>query len=180
MHILAQVGLAFVPSGSDFAWADTTTGCLPQFLFTSVFTGEQGDPTTVNSGNSLTFQITADDATDTWILYAYNVSTGDFWYNSKIVENTGDFQIGTPNTSIFFENPQTVNEGWNVGFTTDPVVNSAYERSSASGAWNYWSTEAKYAFNCDPGNLDWWNYISGNTQTGLTFDVSNIDSDCGI
>lgn len=176
----AQVGLIFDSTGADFAWADTQTSCNPQRIFTSVFTGLSGDPAPASTGDDLIFQITVDDSTDTWILYAYNITTSDYWYKSKVVSSSNLLAIGTPNTSVFYENPRVAGTGWSNGFAADPVVDNAYERRDSNGGWYNWSSEAQNDFQCNPGLLSIGDYLSGTTVTGLTFDVSDIDADCGI
>lgn len=176
----AQVGLVFDSVGADFAWADTQTSCNPQKLMIDVYTSQSGDPDPADAGDDLLFQITIDDSSDTWVMYAYNITTDDFWYKSKVVSGSNLLQIATPNTGIFYENPRPAGTGWSAGFAADPVVDNAYERRDSNGGWYNWSTEGYHPFNCDPGDLSIGDYLSGTTTTGLTFDVSDIDDDCGI
>jgi hypothetical protein len=114
-----------------------------------------------------------------WAIYAYDADTTEF-YSHNVDEMSGseDFATGDAATSIFFENPtSTPNNGWSDGFNEDPIVTSL-SRASSNGVWDYWYGEVLDDNKCDPGNLDPEDYMSGDLENGLTFDVATIDVDC--
>ncbi|HET8719612.1 MAG TPA: hypothetical protein VFM64_01285 [Candidatus Nitrosotenuis sp.] len=173
-----QVGLRFDADGDMIiVWTDTLEECVPRTLMTDL-SGSHGTPSNVDEDDDLIFQIDADDSTDKWTLYAINNSKSEFWYHTETVSGTDDF-LRHHTTSVFYENPQDADDGWSAGFNEDPLVDNAYYRSVSTGVWDYWDSETADDINCHPGGQSASDYISGDSENGITFDVAEIDDSCG-
>ena len=174
----AQSGIILGQSGPELIWADTTTSCTPQWFDLGGPTGTNDGPISVTAGDYITSEIDIED--DTWIIFAGNIATGDIWFHRQTVSGSVDFQTDTTLTSVFFENPNDVSQNWAPSYSVDPTIDAAFVRLTSSGQLANWQNEVKSDSRCDPGLLTTADYVSGDLTNGLTFDVSDIQSDCAV
>lgn len=166
----AQNGMIFQTDGDmDLIWTDTTVNCSAQTLASSI-----------SSAHDLTFWIQTESSISAWAMYAYDATADDFWSHTEDgLTGQETIATGTFDTSVFFENPTSIPDNeWSLGFNEDPTVDVAYSRASSNGVWDNWYDDTLFESSCYPGNSSTGDYMSGNLETGLTFDVSLIDTDC--
>lgn len=163
-----QAGFAFYPttgysySGGKIIWTDTQKDCY-------------GQVTTVpyNGGNNYRFRIYSDSTNGNWVIYMYNISTGNASTVIVIGPSTYTILKNNGNTSVFFENTNT-NTTWDNQFSGKTSVGNVYKymRVSGSSSWSSWNGNTQAEADCNGGYAD--TVISPNTGNPINFNLSTF------
>lgn len=165
----AQVGMGFDTNGVRIGFTDTTLECVPTYFSIPY-----------NTGDSIGYWISIDDATDVWTVMVYNLTQGGYVYAYSVeIADSSELNVDTAQTSIWFENGNYASNEWDEGFASDPVVDYAAFKY-IDGNYYYWFNEYQQPLHCY-GNTAASDIMSG-TLVGsphdLTFDVSEIEDRC--
>lgn len=165
-----QVGMQFDSNGVRVGYTDTLKSCNPSFFSIPY-----------SAGDSMKYRIYIDDASDNWYMWVDNLSDGNPPY--AFVRNVSGSSLldnDTPQTSVWYENPNASTVNWDPGFSADPVVDYASFQWT-DNVWYYWTGELKSTIGCHTGATTG-QLMSGafvGSPHNVTFDVSNMDSLCG-
>ena len=164
----AQMGMQFNSDGVKVGFTDTFLNCEPVF-FSIPF----------SVGDTMGYLIYIDDATDLWTVMIWNQTQGGYAYAYiEEVANSSEIDVDTPQTSVWFENAHYTSNGWDAGFTSDPIVDYAVFQH-INGNYYYWFNEYQ-SHNCDSGTSV--SDIMSGTFVGspyeVTFNVSGIEDEC--
>lgn len=165
----AQIGMQFDSDNVRIGYTDTLKNCVPSYF-----------PIPYSTGDRMLYRIYIDDSTDVWTLYVDNTTDGVYPYAFlRTVSGSSTLDKDTLQTSIWFENSNYQSNGWDAGFASDPVVESAAFRW-ISNVWFYWTADNQTPFNCDAGTIvsDIMSGTFNNNPRDVTFDVSGIEDKC--
>lgn len=158
----AQVGLEFDGNGVQKAfpmWTDTLQSCVAQYSTA---------PYTAN--HSWFFK----DYTSQgyWVMYGVDQQDGTAIVSASTTGQTvTTFNTGDPNTSVFFENFNTVTN-WSSEFVTNPSAQTLQYHDRSTNTWNAWSSTSTY----DQKTVSVWPGTCNSLVSGTDTSIMSVNS----